>query len=108
MALDLALDSERDVFVDETGDLGVVRGDEQLNQHVMLIATPAIWRFVSNRVTGETIGRLEESVQQALLTSPRVSSVGDVTVTEYDTTTNTVVLDVLYNATDTTELEVTV
>jgi len=106
--LDIALNNERDVYTNGANDLALVDGFEQLNQHIMLYADTAIRQFVSSRVTGRTIGQLEESVREALASSPRVSSVSSVSVTEYNHETNAVFVEARYNADESGVFELTI
>lgn len=91
---DLDLDSNRDTHLDETNDLAVTSGVEQLQQSVGIDVMDELEDFVAGRLTGENIGRLEERIRQGLDADPQLSDVRNVTIEQFNRQNNTVQIGV--------------
>ena len=92
---DLAVDSNFDVFVDETGDLATVSGKGQLQQSVALDIADVTDIFVGESLTAANLGIIEERIKRSLNRDEQVGRIVSVTVDEYNRDTNTVVVDVV-------------
>lgn len=92
---DLAVDSNFDVFVDDTGDLATVSGKDQLQQSVALDIADVTDIFVGESLTAANLGIIEERIKRSLNRDEQVGRIVSVTVDEYNRDTNTVIVDVV-------------
>lgn len=89
---DLAINDEKDIYLDDGNDLALVNGVQQLRQSVGIDVMDELQAFIGGRITGTTIGRLEERIRRGLDDDPQLAGVRDVTIQEYDRGEETVLI----------------
>lgn len=91
---DIDLNEGKDVHLDAGNDIALTSGVDQLQQSIAIDADDELQAFVSGRLNGENIGRLEEAIRQGLDEDPQLSSVQDVTLNTFDRKNSIVKMDV--------------
>lgn len=92
---DMKVDQETlNVFLDDTNDMGTIRGLANLEQSTAIVVRNATQQFIGDRITGSSVGLLEERVQRALNNDEQIEEVTNVAVTEFDRGTDTVTMKV--------------
>lgn len=81
---DLELDENRQVFVDDTGDLSKTSGLETIEQSVMLNASNVLRPLVGQPISGDTLESVQSKLEDVFDADPQISSVRRVNVTEID------------------------
>lgn len=87
---DIKVNRQRDVETDDTNDLAVVSGIDNVQQSVGNNVSDITQALVGTKLTGARVGALEQGIEDALEDDPQVGTVGEVTVTEFNKQTNTV------------------
>lgn len=87
---DLAINENKDIYLDEGNDLAVINGKAQLRQSVGIDVMDELQKFVGGRLTGPNIGRLEERIRKGLDDDPQLSNVRNVTIRTFDRRNNTI------------------
>lgn len=106
MVTDVAVDENLDIFIDDTNDIGVVTGSEQLEQSVALDILDVTRDFVGRRLSANNVGILEERIRQSLESDEQLGPIESVVVEEYNRQNNTIVSTVRTRANNEFELEV--
>jgi 2-polyprenyl-6-methoxyphenol hydroxylase-like FAD-dependent oxidoreductase len=94
MVRDIGIDQNRDVYLDDGNDLGLVSGNAQLEQSVAIDVLDETRRFIGSTVTAQTIGLLEQRIGEGLADDPQVATIRDVSVEEFDKRDNSVTVSV--------------
>lgn len=91
---DVDLNTDKDIHLDGANDLALTSGIEQLQQSVAIDVFDELQNFIGGRLTGETLGLLEERVRQALDDDPQLSTVRSVDILEYNRGTQSVTISI--------------
>lgn len=90
---DIDLNSDKDVHLNGANDLALVGGEEQLRQSVAIDVMDEIEDFIGGRVTGKTLGLLEERFLQAFNDDPQLDEVISVNIKQYDRRTDELIIE---------------
>lgn len=104
--VDIAIGSDRDVYLDDANDVALVSGKQALQQSISIHATDAIREFVSSGIDATSLALLEERLRNALNEDPQVGEVWSVTVNEFDKRNDTLKMEVALSENENFELEV--
>lgn len=104
---DIAIDSGKDIFLNDANDLALVSGREQLQQSIAIDVLDVTRDFVGSSITAQSIGLLEQRILEALEDDPQVGVIRDVSIMEFDKRTNTVTVEVSLAENDDFTIEVT-
>lgn len=91
---DIAIDANRDIFLDDTNDLALVSGDAQLEQSVAIDVLDETQTFIGGKLTSQNVSLLEERMREALDDDPQIGDVISVTIDEYDRRNNSITASV--------------
>lgn len=91
---DAYLDENRDLQIDQGGDIATISGFEQLEQSVELDVLDAVRNFIGEGLTGRNVGLLEQRVEAALKRDEQVGEILTVNLSEYNQETGSVKLEV--------------
>lgn len=91
---DLQLNTDRQVHLDDTGDLDQTSGVETVKQSAMLNAGQFLRPLVGEPITAQRIGHAESKIKQTLQNDPQIASVRSVRISAIDKDTNSVTIDV--------------
>jgi len=94
MVRDIALNSDQDVYLDAGNDLALVAGNNTVVQSIAIAVGNVSELLVGERLRPQTIQTVEKEIRDALDSDPQVEQVLDVTVEEFDTTTDTLTVSV--------------
>lgn len=75
----IALDTDWDLIIDNTGDIDETRGSEELQKDIAFNATLALQDILGQPVTRELMARTRSIVQDVLVEDPRVATVTNIT-----------------------------
>lgn len=87
---DVDVGEDREVYVDESGDLALTSGLETVEQSVMLNAAEAVRPLVGQPVDGPTLEDVQQQLRDVLEDDPQIATVNRVDVVEVDESSNTV------------------
>lgn len=87
-------EDDRNIFVDSTGDIATIGGLNNLEQSVAIGVMNATKQFIGSRITGTTVGLLEERVREALNDDPQIKGITSVDIQEFDRGSNTIIMDI--------------
>lgn len=104
---DLQIDSDRQVFLGDDGDLATVSGIPNVEQSVAIEAGDVLRPLIGEPMTDETFGDVEAELEQVLSRDPQIDSVERVNVTKVNTSTGTVTVSVFTSFNNSFEIEVT-
>jgi hypothetical protein len=82
MVIDIAVNTDLDLFIDGQGDIGTVSGFPQIEQSVLLDVFGETDDSIGSRMTGGNIGVLEQRIKEALQNDEQLSDIIRVNVTE--------------------------
>lgn len=91
---DIAINEDKEVYLDDVNDLAIVSGDDQLEQSIAIDVMDVTQRFAGRRVTAQSIGLLEQRILEALEEDPQVGTIRMVSVEEFDKRNDTVTVAV--------------
>lgn len=97
---DIAIDESRDVFLDDTNDLALVSGSEQLEQSIAIDVLDETQLLVGSRISAQSLGLLEQRIKEALNEDPQVGTVRNVSVSKFDKRDDTVTVNVSLSEND--------
>lgn len=98
---------DRQVFVDDTGDLAVTSGIETVEQSLALNAGDVLRPLIGEPIEDETFGDVEATLQERLQNDPQVEGPQRVSVTQVNRSTGTVSVEIFTTFNDSFTLEVT-
>lgn len=107
MVTDLRVNDDIDVYIDQANDLATISGIEQLEQSTGLDVLNQVRQFSGGKLTGESVGLLEERVRASLQSDPQIDRIITVSVSEYNRETGDVALDVVATENDDFTIELT-
>jgi hypothetical protein len=107
MVTDIRVNEDIDIYLDSANDLATISGIEQLEQSTALDVLGQVRNFSGGRLTGESVGLLEERVQESLQSDPQIDRIISVTVSRYDKDTGDVALDVVVTENEDFTIELT-
>lgn len=107
MVTDLRVNDDIDVYIDQANDLATISGIEQLEQSTGLDVLNQVRQFSGGKLTGESVGLLEERVRVSLQSDPQIDRIITVSVSEYNRETGDVALDVVATENDDFTIELT-
>lgn len=105
---DLKLDGNREVFVDDTGDIATVTGIDNVEQSAAIHSGQAIRPLLGQPITSETLVEAQANLQEALERDPQLDSVQRVVIENIDRDTNTVEARVFVGVNNDFSISVTV
>lgn len=100
-------EDDRNIFLDDTNDLATIGGVANLEQSVAIAVMNATRQFIGDKLTGSSVGLLEEKVRQALQRDPQIERVVSVEMTEFDRSQDKVTMDVTTIEDETFQIGVT-
>lgn len=95
---DAELNEQKDIFVDEAGDISLVSGIDQLAQSVGIDIFDETQDFTGSKLTGLTIGRLEAQIRDGLDNDPQLDDIVSVTIRSFDEEAGNVFIEVVTTA----------
>lgn len=84
MTFDIAIETDKDTYLDGANDLALISGPKRVEQSIAINIIDADERFIGNRVTARTVNRLEKAIKDALEADNDVDEVFDVTIDTFD------------------------
>lgn len=91
---DLALDTDRQVYVGPESDLEHVEGVAAVGQSLVINAGNVLRPLVGNPISGKQLERIQNELLDVLQNDVQIEGVRRVDVTEINTDTNTVIVEV--------------
>lgn len=91
---DVAINENKEVEVDATNDLRTVSGEANLRQSVALDVMDVTQSFLGDRMTPTSVNNLRSAIRQSLASDPQIDSVTAVKITDVDSQTNTVTVEI--------------
>jgi hypothetical protein len=104
---DLKLDRNRQVFVDDTGDLAQTVGVETVEQSVAIEAGDVLRPLVGEPLQNQTYEDIQQTLLEVLRADPQIDNVQRVEVSRVNKSSGTVFVDIFVDYNTSFEIEVT-
>lgn len=105
---DLEMDTDnRQVFVDDTGDLSLTSGLRTVEQSIAISAGDVLRPLIGQPIRDKTFRDIEAELQRVLNRDLQIDDVQRVNVTQVDRTAGTVFVEIVTPLNNTYEIEVT-
>lgn len=103
---DLEMDQDRQVFVDDTGDVSTVSGIGNVEQSVAISAGDVLRPLVGEPADDQTFADVEAELEDVLSRDPQIRRVTRVEVTRVNTSTGTVDVEIFTAMNNSFEIQV--
>lgn len=103
---DLRLDEDRTVTVADDGDFELTSGIETVEQSVGISAGAAVRPLIGEPVSGTLYEDIRQEIEEALEDDPQIETVNRASVTEVNTATGEVTVEVFTEYNNSFEMEI--
>jgi len=103
---DLGLNENKDIDTNDGNDIMTVSDINNLEQSIAISASDAVEEFIGGKITGVNIALLEQRLENNLDDNPKVGTVENVSVEEYDRRNKTITAEVEVKQNENFEMEV--
>lgn len=84
MTFDIAINEDKDAYLDGANDLALVSGPERVDQSIAISVMDEDKDYVGERVTAKSVNKLEQAIEEALNRDNDVDQVFEVNIQTFD------------------------
>lgn len=106
MTFDIAINQDKDAYLDGANDLALVSGPERVDQSIAISVMDEDKDFVSGRITAKNVNQLEQAIERGLQDDNDVDQVFNVDIQTFDRNDDRVIAEVFVTPTESFVAEV--